>query len=609
MLRRHRRKLIGGSLLGLLALSVLCLVGKTPPLEPEQHQRSYYPPSGPQKVRNKQEEYVDKDGIRVIVGKYVGGGSLSPDLSWEDQNANNFNPIEGMGENGEAVFASNSREDALAKRLWHVNKFNIVASDKISLDRSLPDVRKDSCRRISYNISSLPKSSVVIVFHNEAFSTLLRTVHSVMNRTPKELLAEIILVDDASNKTFLGEPLKDHMKANCRVPHRILRLKERSGLIAARLLGAKAATRGKVLIFLDAHCEVTTGWSEPLLARIREDPSHVVCPVIDIISDDNFGYVRSFSLHWGAFNWELHFRWFTMGHSEMEILKEDPTTPYKTPVMAGGLFAMDRDYFYSMGSYDGGMDIWGGENLELSFRVWSCSGSVEISPCSHVGHVFRKASPYNFPREGGVGKVLNANIARVARVWMDEYKDFYFRVNPSAGAIQVNVEERAQLRKRLGCKSFSWFLKNVWPQHFFPTPQRFFGRMVHSNSGKCIKRPLNSPNQSQNSGPAHVSECKGGFSTPELMILSENGYIMTDESVCLDSLSAEEEIEASVRFQSCSESPRQRWEHFPRNKTIVHKSTGKCLAHLEEGTTDSLLVSPCNGGRAQIWNLIPEKAL
>ncbi|QQP35668.1 Polypeptide N-acetylgalactosaminyltransferase, partial [Caligus rogercresseyi] len=67
---------------------------------------------------------------------------------------------------------------ALAKRLWHVNKFNIVASDKISLDRSLPDVRKDSCRRISYNISSLPKSSVVIVFHNEAFSTLLRTVHS-----------------------------------------------------------------------------------------------------------------------------------------------------------------------------------------------------------------------------------------------------------------------------------------------------------------------------------------------------------------------------------------------------------------------------------------------
>ena len=37
--------------------------------------------------------------------------------------------------------------------------------------------------------------------------------------------------------------------------------------------------------------------------------------------------------------------------------------------MAGGLLALDRKYFFDLGAYDPGMDIWGGENLEMSFRV------------------------------------------------------------------------------------------------------------------------------------------------------------------------------------------------------------------------------------------------
>ena len=37
--------------------------------------------------------------------------------------------------------------------------------------------------------------------------------------------------------------------------------------------------------------------------------------------------------------------------------------------MAGGLFSIYREYFFKIGSYDEGMDIWGGENVEISLRV------------------------------------------------------------------------------------------------------------------------------------------------------------------------------------------------------------------------------------------------
>nr|CAD7423818.1 unnamed protein product [Timema monikensis] len=161
----------------------------------------------------------------------------------------------------------------------------------------------------------------------------------------------------------------------------------------------------------------------------------------------------------------------------------------RTPTMAGGLFAIDKNYFYEIGAYDDQMEIWGGENLEMSFRVWQCGGSVEIVPCSHVGHLFRKSSPYSFP--GGVGQVLYGNLARVALVWMDEWKEFYFRFNPEAAAMRdkETVRDRLELREKLKCKSFEWYLDNIWPQHFMPKDDRFFGMVgtlaLHKQTYGC----------------------------------------------------------------------------------------------------------------------------
>jgi hypothetical protein len=46
----------------------------------------------------------------------------------------------------------------------------------------------------------LPTASVIVIFHNEAWSPLLRTAHSVVNRSPPEYLYEVILLDDFSDR-------------------------------------------------------------------------------------------------------------------------------------------------------------------------------------------------------------------------------------------------------------------------------------------------------------------------------------------------------------------------------------------------------------------------
>ncbi|XP_010150654.1 PREDICTED: polypeptide N-acetylgalactosaminyltransferase 1, partial [Eurypyga helias] len=333
-------------------------------------------------------------------------------------------PHEGPGEMGKPVVIPKEEQEKM-KEMFKINQFNLMASEMIALNRSLPDVRLEGCKTKVY-ADNLPTTSVVIVFHNEAWSTLLRTVHSVINRSPRHMLEEIVLVDDASERDFLKRPLENYVK-KLKVPVHVIRMEQRSGLIRARLKGA-AASKGQVITFLDAHCECTVGWLEPLLARIKADRRTVVCPIIDVISDDTFEYMAGSDMTYGGFNWKLNFRWYPVPQREMDRRKGDRTLPVRTPTMAGGLFSIDRDYFQEIGTYDAGMDIWGGENLEISFRIWQCGGTLEIVTCSHVGHVFRKATPYTFP--GGTGQIINKNNRRLAEVWMDEFKNFFYIISP-----------------------------------------------------------------------------------------------------------------------------------------------------------------------------------
>ena len=63
------------------------------------------------------------------------------------------------------------------------------------------------CQAIQYP-PDLPTASVVIIYHNERLSPVLRTVHSVVNRSPPEFLHEVILVDDASTRGKYSKHLR-----------------------------------------------------------------------------------------------------------------------------------------------------------------------------------------------------------------------------------------------------------------------------------------------------------------------------------------------------------------------------------------------------------------
>ncbi|KAF2881243.1 hypothetical protein ILUMI_24923 [Ignelater luminosus] len=496
-------------------------------------------------------------------------------------------PVPGYpGELGKAVHIPPEKE-AIMKEKFKINQFNLMASDMISLNRSLADVRLDGCLDKRYP-KLLPTTSIVIVFHNEAWSTLLRTVWSVINRSPRPLLKEIILVDDASEREHLGRKLEEYAK-KLPVPVHIFRTEKRSGLIRARLLGAKHV-KGQVITFLDAHCECTEGWLEPLLSRIAQDRKTVVCPIIDVISDETFEYITASDMTWGGFNWKLNFRWYRVPQREMDRRGGDRTAPLRTPTMAGGLFSIDKEYFYELGSYDEGMDIWGGENLEMSFRVWQCGGILEIIPCSHVGHVFRDKSPYTFP--GGVSKIVLHNAARVAEVWMDEWRDFYYAMNPGARSVPVgDVSSRKELRERLKCKSFRWYLEHIYPESQMPLEYYYLGDIRNVETQTCLDTM--GRKSGENLGMTYCHNLGGN----QVFAYTKRQQIMSDDN-CLDA----NHKYGPVKLVRChGMGGNQAWVYDDEDKTIKHVNTGSCLQKPDPGDMNLPLLRTCDYSKSQQW--------
>lgn len=113
-----------------------------------------------------------------MVKSEKGSSRIHQDQSSETAKKPNIFGDRDVGEMGKAVSMPADlpfEVQQLVDEGWEKHAFNEYLSDLISVRRTLPDFRTEYCRNMESNYSkNLPATSVIIIFHNEAWSTLLR---------------------------------------------------------------------------------------------------------------------------------------------------------------------------------------------------------------------------------------------------------------------------------------------------------------------------------------------------------------------------------------------------------------------------------------------------
>ena len=376
---------------------------------------------------------------------------------------------------------------------------------------------------IQYQHSNLTSFYSSLSLSTERSGLLALTVHSLLARTPPEILHEIIIIDDngdlPSERTETDEEeiqtvCHFHPKVKC------IHNAQKQGCAGSRLQGIRAAT-GDVVMVIDSHVEMySSHWAQHLLLPILENPRTVAMQTLDSL-EDLPGHARrqaGSGQNYGVVTDSFLFSYVAERFQETGRGVERPPTrlPFETPFAPGSLFAIRRDEFWRLGGYDEGLAVWGGENTELALKVWTCGydgrgppGRIVVVPCSRVGHVYRvniketgrwppplpsyvlerfglkdnrKEFKFKGHRADNFTKIVVRNNLRILHVWAgpesNATKGYYrtaFGVNPTDPTkvpggwrdwtIQMqndtDILHQLEIKKKNKCKSFEWFDRHV----------------------------------------------------------------------------------------------------------------------------------------------------
>ncbi|XP_067358665.1 probable polypeptide N-acetylgalactosaminyltransferase 8 isoform X2 [Channa argus] len=484
-----------------------------------------------------------------------------------------------------------------AQALYEKYGYNVFLSDRLPIDRALPDTRDPRCLKKTY-AKDLPSLGVVLIYLNEALSILKRALRSIIDRTPKHLLKEIILVDDNSSND-LKEDFDVYVKSleqqNPNVRFTRVRHNEQRGLAYARASGWRAATADVVAI-LDAHIEVHEMWAEPMLTQIKADRTVVVSPVFDRVNYDDLRVIQ-YQPAAHAFDWALWCMYESFSPDYYKL--NDGSLPGKSPSVMGILVA-DRKFLGEIGVLDEGMKVYGGENVELGIRVWTCGGSIEVVPCSKIAHIERNHKPY-MP---DLSPAMKRNALRVAEVWMDEYKhniNLAWNIPFENHGIDIgDISERKKLRERLNCKPFKWYLENVYPKLDPWDNLLAYGGMKNLNASMCLDQgevPGYTPiaYNCHYYGPQFTYYRKSG----ELHIGGIKSHKYNDNR-CLTDMGNKETQPGLYNCKDAMQKGMGIYWDFTQGKELKNRQTKRCL----EIKHSKLLIRECSGQSWEIQNII-----
>jgi GT2 family glycosyltransferase len=213
-----------------------------------------------------------------------------------------------------------------------------------------------------------PLISIIVISRNEG-SELESTVRNLLETAPPSQL-ELIVVDDGST---------DHSTDFLQSKPEIAVVRSAGiGVARARNLGASRAS-GDIVLFADAHVRAPLDWHIPIADALRDEAVGSVAPGVYSIDKPQ---ARGFGL--SVEGPSLRSPW----------LHKTGPSPYAVPILPGCFLAMRRETFLQTGGYDSGMLQLGGNDVELSFRMWSCGYEQRVVPDVEVGHLFRTSTPY-----------------------------------------------------------------------------------------------------------------------------------------------------------------------------------------------------------------------